>query len=362
MSDNTEMHEYYQTDNNYYKLSNKQVILNLDSPNANNNTLHEEVSQIIQNFFKVDIKEIEPMTYQNISENILEEDLSFIADELVDLIFMDLNKGREERVRKKNVFDFINNYKINLQEIYNWLLHNQSNSNFIYLLGHFNYYGIGIDISKKNAFKSFQIAAELENDVAQFELANMCIDGDGADKDHDKAFELSKKLANKEYPCGMNLFGYCHEHGIGTGINEEIAFELYEKVADLENLHGICNLGVCYENGIGTEIDEEKAFELYQEAADLGYSYGINNLGSCYNDGIGTEIDEEMALELYQKAAKLGNEYAQYNLAIMYEHGKGVEQNMEQAIYWLKKCAEQGHQDAQKKLINCQTNDELLNE
>ncbi|UZO03001.1 uncharacterized protein OCT59_023414 [Rhizophagus irregularis] len=338
---------------NYTKLSNKQQ-LNSDIPNTNNDSL--ELSQIIRNFFKVNIKEVEPTTHKNINENILEGDLSFIADELVDLIFTDFNKGKEGRVRRKNVFNYINNYKINSQEIYDWLLHNQTSSNFTYLLGYFNYYGIGIDINKKNAFKLCQIAVELENDAAKFEIANMYIDGDGADKDHDKAFELSKNLAKNEYPCGINLLAYCYEHGIGTEVNEQKAFELYKKVADLGNLHGICNLGVCYENGIGTDIDEEKAFKLYQAAANLGYSYGVNNLGCCYNYGIGIDFDEETAFGLYQKAANSGNEYAQYNLAIMYEHGKVVEENMEKAIYWFKKCADQGHQDAKKKLMSFQIN------
>ncbi|GES91151.1 kinase-like domain-containing protein [Rhizophagus clarus] len=360
MSDNT---EYHKTDNKYFRLSNKQQLtLNSHAQNGNNSSLYEELSQIHQKFFKVVIREIEPTTHQSINENILEEDLSIIVDELIELIFMNFNKGKEERVRKQQVLDYINNYNINLQEIYNWLLRNQTSSNFIYLLGHLNYYGIGIVINKKNAFKLYQKAAELENDVSQFELANMYIDGDGCDEDYDKAFELSKKLAKKEYPCGLNLLGYCYEHGIGTEFSEQKAFELYEKVAELKNLSGICNLGICYENGIGTEIDEEKAFELYQVAADLGYSYGINNLGCCYSYGIGTDFDDEKAFELYQKAANLENEHAQFNLAIMYEHGKGVEKNIKQAVYWLKKCADQGHQGALNELMDFYSDDDLLSE
>ena len=56
-----------------------------------------------------------------------------MIDELVNHIFKDLNKGIEEIVRKRHILNHINNYKIKLQEIYNWLLNNQINSNSIYL-------------------------------------------------------------------------------------------------------------------------------------------------------------------------------------------------------------------------------------
>src|SRR6266536_3743121 len=134
MSDNT---EYYQIENNYRQLSNKlQLKLNSDNvdiPNTNNSS-RGELFQFTQNFYKMDIKEIEPTT-QNINETIFEEDLSIIIDELVNLIFMDLNKGKEENVRKKQVFDYIKHHNLDSQEIYNWLLNNQINSNSIYLLG-----------------------------------------------------------------------------------------------------------------------------------------------------------------------------------------------------------------------------------
>ena len=354
MSDNTEMQVineyYYQTKNNYSKLSNKQkLILKSDNDHVNtpNSLLYGELSQTIQNFYKMDIKEIEPTT-QKINENVFEEDLSIMIDELVNLYFEEVNKGRERNIRKKFVLDYFNSYNINIQEIYNWLLNNQTSANSIYLLGYFNYYGIGININMINAFELYQKAAELENILAKYELTLMYIYGEGIDKDYNKAFELSKKLA-KEYPSGINLLGYCYDIGIGTEVNEQKAFELYQKAADLGNIHGMNNLACCYKNGIGTDFNEQKAFELYQKIADLGGSQGINSLG-CYYDGKGTDIDKQKAFELFLKAAKLGQICAQYNLGLKYENGDGTEKNMGEAIYWYKKSAYQGDQDAQNKL------------
>ncbi|RIA87235.1 hypothetical protein C1645_878168 [Glomus cerebriforme] len=268
--------------------------------------------QIIQNFDKINVKEIEPTT-KNINETIFEEDLSIVIDELIEMNYESLSKGEEENVRKQRTLDYINNHKINLQEIYKWLLNNQNNSNSIYLLGYFNYHGIETNVNKKITLELYQKATEFENSIAQLDLAIMYIDGEDVDANYLKAFELLKKLTE-------------------------------------ENTFAINTLAYCYNNGIGTDVSEQKAFELYQKAADLEDLNGINLLGYCYEEGIGTNINKQKAFELYQKAAKLGHDVAQYNLALMYENGEVVEKNIDQAIYWYKKSAEQEFVYAQEEL------------
>src|SRR6185369_3250951 len=98
-------------------------------------------------------------------------------DKIVDIYFEELNEGKERKVRKQNIIVNFNSFNINIQELVNWLLNNQNDSNSIYLLGYFNYHGIEISIDMKKAFKLFQKAASLENNAAQLDLANMYIDG-----------------------------------------------------------------------------------------------------------------------------------------------------------------------------------------
>ncbi|RIA98214.1 kinase-like domain-containing protein [Glomus cerebriforme] len=298
-----------------------------------------------QNFDK--IKEMEPTT-QNIHEIIFDEDLSIVIDDLVNLYFKDLNKGK--RLKKKYMIDYINNKKINLREIYDWLLNNQNDSNSIFLFGYFNYHGIEINVNKQKAFELYLKATSLGNDVAQYNLANMYIDGDGVEKNHDKAYELSTKLAKKGYPSAMNMLGYHYEHGFGTDVNGILAFEFYQSAADLGNSQGINNLGCCHFYGIGTNINMEKAVESYQESADLGNSDGMNNLGCCYYNGSGIDMNKQKAFELYQMAANLENELSQYNLGLMYENGNYIKKDINQAIYWYKKSAKQDYKEAQNKL------------
>ncbi|EXX58386.1 uncharacterized protein OCT59_023622 [Rhizophagus irregularis] len=322
-------------------MSDKQFNFNnIDSLNIYN--------KIIQNFNKINIKEIKPTT-KNINEYIFEGDLNILVDELVYNIFKEFNEGKNREIIKQHVLDYVNNHRIISQEICSWLSNNQNNSNSTYLLGYFNYNGIGTDPNKQKAIELYQKAAKLENRVAQLNLANMHIYGKEIDSDYDLAFELSKKLAEVECASGMNNLGYCYNNGIGTDINNDKAFELFKKAADLGNSYGINSLGCCYEEGIGTDANKQKAFELYKKAADLGNSTGMSNLGYCYYGGIGTDINEQKAFELFQEAADLGSDAAQYNLAWIYENGDGIK-DMNQAIYWYKKSAEQEYEIAQNKL------------
>ncbi|RIA89584.1 hypothetical protein C1645_824640 [Glomus cerebriforme] len=277
-------------------------------------SLHIELSQIIQHFDILNLKEMEPTT-KNINKNVFEEDLSIVIDELVNLYFKELNEGKLEKVRKQHVLDYFNNHMINLQEIYLWLLNNQNDPNSIYLFGYFNYYGIVTNINKQKALKLYHKAANLGNHTALFYLANMYMDGEGADVNYKKALEFSEELAGKKCSSGINLLAYC------------------------------------YHNGIGTDVNLPKSFELFQKSADLGNALGMNNLGCCYERGIGTVFNIQKAFELYQKAASLGNYFSQYNLALIYEYGNvPIKKDINKAIYWYKKAAEQGYESAQNKL------------
>jgi hypothetical protein len=218
----------------------------------NTNSLHEELSQIIQNFNVVSIKEIEPSMS---SSNQFEDDfiMNMIINDIINILENDVYE-----VGKQKILNYLDNHNINLQEINNLLLlNNQNNSNFIVLLGKFNYYGIGTSVNKQKAFKLFQKAADLNSAI------------------------------------GLNNLGYCYLKGLGTNnIDKKVAFELFQKSTDFGNGTGMNYLGYCYVAGIGTSIDKKMAFQLYQKAADLGNAIGINNLGYCYFNRIGTNVDK----------------------------------------------------------------------
>ncbi|GBC02719.1 hypothetical protein RclHR1_04780006 [Rhizophagus clarus] len=286
-------------------LSSKQLLkpnIEISEYINDNNNLHEKICQIIQNFSRINMKELEP----SIS---LKNTLDIMINEII-LLLDDTGSEREKHI----IDDYCNNHSTTSQEIYDWLLNNQDKSNSVFLLGLFNYLGIETNI------------------------------------DRAKAFILYQKAANSGNIYGMCSLGSCYEFGIGTSINEHKAFELYHKVANLGNLRGINNLGRCYNYGIGTYVNKQKAFELYQKAASLGSVLANISLGYCYLNGFGTNVDNIKAFEIFQDGANLGDNAAQYNLAYVYEYGIGIKKNINQAIYWYKKSAEQGDKDARNKV------------
>ncbi|GBB93158.1 hypothetical protein RclHR1_02120010 [Rhizophagus clarus] len=303
---------------------NPKLQVNDDRPNTSN-SVHGELSHLINNFNVMDLRDkISPTTSMDVNENIFEEDLGI-----------------------QHVIDYVNNH--GSRELYNWLSNNQNSPNAIFLLGYFNYHGIEIKTDKRKAPQLYQKATKLKNSAAQHDLINIYI-YEKDYKNHDKAFELSKELAEVGNSGGMNKLGCCYDKGIGTEKNIYKAFELYQKAANLGNCGSQYNVADMYIYGDGVEKDYDKAFEYSKKSARAEHSDGIRILGYCYDLGIETSIDKQQAFELYQKAAFLENKVAQYSLAMIYESGEETEKDINQAIHWYKKSAEQGYQDAKERL------------
>ncbi|GBB99019.1 hypothetical protein RclHR1_00340010 [Rhizophagus clarus] len=315
-------------------------------------------TQIIQNFKKIKISEIDPIAVSNERVKLsFEKGFKIIINELNDLIFKSLDKGIEPKLISVRINEYYNNYNINSREIYNWLLDNLNSSNSIFLLGYFYYKGIGTSKNCDKAFNLFLNASEKNHILAQFYVAGYYHYGYGTIKNEKLAFEYFEKVANKNSTAGQVNIGYCYEYGIGIEKDSKKAFYWFEKAANNGNIAAICNLGDCfYKNGLGVEDDYNKAFEYYRQSAEGGYSRGIMMLGYCYEMGIGTKIDKQKAFELYQKSANLENIIAQFNLALMYEYGKGVTKDICKAIYWYEKSAKKGYQQAQIRLNILQNN------
>src|SRR5688572_27581080 len=62
-----------------------------------------------------------------------------------------------------------------------------------------------------------------------------------------------------------------YRNGEGTEKNLEKAFYWYQKAAENGNIKAQYNLALSYENGEGTEKNLEKAFYWYQKAAESGH-------------------------------------------------------------------------------------------
>ncbi|GBB97686.1 hypothetical protein RclHR1_03040003 [Rhizophagus clarus] len=245
------------------------IILNqLSKEQPLNSSSHEKTSLIIQNFNKLNIKEIEPSIILN------EDDFSIMVDEII-ILLTNTVKGKVKQLLNK----YFSSHNVTSQEIYDWLLYNQTNSNSIVLFGIFNYFGIEVQVDIQKAFKLYQKAADLGNAFA------------------------------------MDNLGNYYEY---VDINEQKAFELYQKAANLGNHSGINNLGYCYDEGFGVDVDKQRAFELYQKAANLGNSSAQYNLATMYEYGEVVVKNIEKAVYWYKKSAEQGDEISQQKLDEFY--------------------------------------------
>ncbi|GBC02992.1 hypothetical protein RclHR1_04920001 [Rhizophagus clarus] len=195
---------------------------------------HENLSQFIRNFDKINIKEIEPLT-SIIPINIIVDEILYILNKL------------EKVDERREILNYLNNYNMTPQEIYYC----------------------------RKAFELYQKAANLGNNIAQFNLAFMYDKGEYVDKDDDKAFELFKKSAEGEYPGGISELGYCYYNGIGTDVDKQKAFELYRKAANLRSSTAQYNLAFMYENEeIVKNINQ--AIYWYNKSAEQGFNLLLN--------------------------------------------------------------------------------------
>ncbi|POG74941.1 kinase-like domain-containing protein [Rhizophagus irregularis DAOM 181602=DAOM 197198] len=232
---------------------------------------------------------------ENSSNNI---SYQIIVNKTTEYIFETINKGL---LGKLHILDYFKNNNINSQEIYDWLINNQENSNSNFLLGYFNYYGVATNENHEVAFKLFLKASEKDHILAQSYVGKFYQYGLGTTKNEKLAFEYFEKLAYRNYAIGQVDIGYCYSQGVGTGKDSNKAVFWYEKAVKNKSIVAMSNLGTKYKNGEGIIRDDKKAFELFKKSAEGGYLYGMKMLAYCYDNGIGTNIDKQKATEIHQK-------------------------------------------------------------
>ncbi|PKC67657.1 kinase-like protein [Rhizophagus irregularis] len=273
--------------------------------------------------------------------------ISVIADEMANLIF-----NEEKKLEVSTICRYCEVYNVKSEEVYEWLLENQYDSNYIFLLGVFNHLGIETNANKEKAVELYQKAAVLGHSVAQYNLACMYKEGKVVCRDNEKIFNLLENSAEGEYLNAINMLGECYYKEIGTDIDKEKAFELYQKAANLGHSVAQYNLAQMYRKGDGVDKDEKKAFELFEESSKECLN-GKFMLGYCYSKGIGTSVDKKKAAELYQQSADQGHELAKNNLAILYKRGEGVNKDSDKASELFKELYLKGYSNIYGTILDC---------
>lgn len=192
--------------------------------------------------------------------------------------------------------------------------------------------------SKELSLACFHRAHLLGNIRGTFYFALGCFEGNGIEKDTQRAQQLVapiigqiEKYALEKRHEYLVILGDMYSFGLGKAQNFEKAFELYSLAAELGNLEAMCDLGYMYLVGQG--IDEDKTLSSYwfKKSADLGYVHSMRDIGQNYLNGDGVAFDGAEAVRYFKMASKNNYSHGTSDLAYCFMHGIGVEKDMEKA-------------------------------
>lgn len=155
--------------------------------------------------------------------------------------------------------------------------------------------------------------------VAQNNLGVRYRDGDGVERDCEKALHWYRKSAEQGNAMAQYHIAVFYDNGAGVPLDYSIAAQWKEKAAKAGCAIAQLAIGRCYEIGKGVQKDEIKAVYWYKKAAEQGQKTAQNNLGLCYQKGIGVTKDINMAICYYEQAIENGSEVAAHNLACVYD-------------------------------------------
>lgn len=230
----------------------------------------------------------------------------------------------------------------NFNEAFRWLQRavstDDNNDGAHYLLGCCYYNGDGVERDFEKAAQHYRLAANLNHASAECELGFCYLDGDGVEKDYEKAVRLFENAAQKG----------------SQRAQEQLEVLKDSKLKDIEAVH--------VQNWVATAADvssqpaEARLRSLLQERvdkplrevisalkrfADKGHEFAIIILARCYEVGIGVPKDLAKAADLYLKAYDVGSDIVEPYLVACYKNCFESKMFPERAEGWLLLSAEQ---------------------
>lgn len=218
-----------------------------------------------------------------------------------------------------------------------------------YALGKIYRDGQGVEKDVQKAVELFTLAAMQGNSFAAFALGKMYLSDDPA---------LSRNVA-----AALKWITNAAEHGNqfaqyylgklllkGTDdISQDTNSALRWLLASVEqgNVHAEYALAMAYLKGESVPKDSLKAMELLKRASSREHQFAQYQLGKLLLQGEDVPKDVVAAVHWLTASAMHGNQYAQYALGKLYLLGKGVEKDKDRAAKWFQMAANQGNEYAQ---------------
>ncbi|CAG8726058.1 17722_t:CDS:2, partial [Dentiscutata erythropus] len=254
-----------------------------------------EFEEFIKNTF-------ESIKDNNIKLNAMVDEMTLLVDNLYSTFSKLFNEGRSVR---DIIINFISKSDKTNEEVFQWLLTNNSHSKYICLLGLFYRWKIGIDENSVATLNLFSDAARRGDAIAQYFVGRCYAEGWNTNRDTKEAIKWYKKAADNECAVAEHMLGeYYYKLRRYTN-----AFYYLKRATENGNIKALNTLGLCYQKGQGTNTNLIEGFRSFEKAALWGLTTSQYELGNCFEYGVGTQINLEKALYWYQKATEVNPNY-----------------------------------------------------
>lgn len=177
-----------------------------------------------------------------------------------------------------------------------------------------------------------------------FNEAMICYEGEGVEKDLNKARRLFAQGSMEGHVPSKVMLGVCYMLGQGIAQNRAVARKLFGEAAEAGNAVGMRFLANAILESEPKQEEMEQVVDLYEKSANIGDPVSCEWIADCYYIGKMRARNVGKALEFYEKAANAGNLKAEYKIAnhiIQYD-----EKKIPNAVKMLEHLVEVGYSDA----------------
>lgn len=200
------------------------------------------------------------------------------------------------------------------------------------------------------AFAEFKASeAEEPNDLIEYKIATMLLEGQGCDVDERAAEEYLLQSAIYGNTYAQTKLANLYIKSENPALAGKAVF-LLQLAADSGNELAQYQLGRIYTDKTTEYFDLQKGIDLLEKSAGQGNAFAQYRLGKIYSGEEYGVKDIYRALIHFTASAEQGNEFAQYQLGLIYYKGEDIEQNAGLAIHYLNQSSDQGNQFAQYTL------------
>lgn len=142
---------------------------------------------------------------------------------------------------------------------------------FIKLLSAVIFLFLPLILFSDDLFKKDMELAELGNSGAEYRIGSAYLNGQGVDKDYDKAFFWLEKAAAKNHANALYNLGYMYLYGIGCERDYKKAFGYFDKAGKLDFVPAYYIMCIMYYDGAGVKKNLKRAYKYCSMALDKGY-------------------------------------------------------------------------------------------